>query len=622
MALLQIHEPGLAPEPHQRHWVVGIDLGTTHSLVASVIDHKAKILADDQNRLLLPSVVHYSEKGAIETGFHALEQGAHDAKNTIISVKRFIGRSLKDIAHQASPYDFVNTEGMVQLRTAAGIKTPVEISSEILKTLRQRAEKSLGGELLGAVITVPAYFDDAQRQATKDAARLAGINVLRLLNEPTAAAIAYGLDNAAEGIYAIYDLGGGTFDISILKLKQGVFEVLATGGDSALGGDDFDQMMYDWLMHQGEIPSDIASKDIRALLNALRHAREQLSTQESAPLYIKFTSGQILDFCLTAAHFQKITEPLIERTIGLIRKALNDAKVTISEVKDIVLVGGATRMPRVRLAVQHYFNKTPLSNLDPDQVVALGAALQANFLAGHQSADKNWLLLDVLPLSLGIETMGDLVEKIIDRNTTIPVTRMQEFTTFKDGQTSMLIHVLQGERERVSDCRSLARFELRDIPPMTAGAARIQVIYQVDANGILSVSAREIHSNTEASITVKPSYGLNETDIVRMLKETTQFSEEDQKLRALKEQQIHAERLINAIESALTQDHDLLTHEEHTTIEHNLHALQKAKQVEDTSLIKAAIQTLSDATEDFAARRMDKSIRLALTGKKINDVSL
>ncbi|AJW44893.1 Fe-S protein assembly chaperone HscA [Ralstonia mannitolilytica] len=620
MALLQISEPGESPAPHQRRLAVGIDLGTTNSLVASVRSSVPEVLPDDQGRPLLPSVVRYLADGTAHIGYKAQAEAVRDPKNTIVSVKRFMGRGLKDVSHiENTPYDFVDAPGMVQLKTVAGVKSPVEVSAEILATLRQRAEDTLGDELVGAVITVPAYFDDAQRQATKDAARLAGLNVLRLLNEPTAAAIAYGLDNAAEGVYAVYDLGGGTFDISVLKLTKGVFEVMSTGGDSALGGDDFDQRIVCWIVEQAGL-QPLSAEDTRLLLNKARAAKEWLSTADSTEIDAMLSTGETVHLVLTAETFAELTANLVQKTIAPVRRALRDAGVTVDDVKGVVLVGGATRMPIIRRAVAQLFGRTPLTNLDPDQVVAIGAAMQANLLAGNRAPGEDWLLLDVIPLSLGVETMGGLVEKIIPRNSTIPVARAQEFTTFKDGQTAMAIHVLQGERELASDCRSLARFELRGIPPMVAGAARIRVTYQVDADGLLSVSARETVSGVEASITVKPSYGLADDDIARMLQEGFQSAEDDMRRRALAEERVEGERLLEALSHALEADGDLLSAEERAAVDAQMAALRTTMQGEDHRAIKDAVDALSHGTDEFAARRMDRSIRAALSGKRIEEL--
>ncbi|MDI6749210.1 MAG: Fe-S protein assembly chaperone HscA [Rhodocyclaceae bacterium] len=620
MALLQISEPGQSAAPHEHRLAVGIDLGTTNSLVATVRSGMAVVLNDELGRPLLPSIVRYAPDGKVEVGYEAQAHQAIDPKNTIVSVKRFMGRGLKDIEHvESMPYDFVEGEGMVKLRTAQGVKSPVEVSAEILRVLRERAELSLGGQLTGAVITVPAYFDDAQRQATKDAARLAGLNVLRLLNEPTAAAIAYGLDNGSEGIYAVYDLGGGTFDISILKLSKGVFQVLATGGDSALGGDDFDHRVFCWIIEQAKL-APLSHEDARLLLMRAREAKEFLTLNGEAPITARLSSGEFVDLKLTSETFTEITRTLVQKTLGPTRKALRDAGLSVDDVKGVVMVGGATRMPQIQKAVEDFFGCEPLNNLDPDKVVALGAATQANLLAGNRAAGDDWLLLDVIPLSLGLETMGGLVEKIIPRNSTIPVARAQDFTTFKDGQTAMALHVVQGERELVSDCRSLARFELRGIPPMVAGAARIRVTFQVDADGLLSVTAREQTTGVESHIEVKPSYGLTDDEIAAMLKDGFAHAADDAFRRALREAQVEAQRLVEAVQSALKEDAHLLSEAERAHIDNCLTKLQSVLVGDDRRAIDAAMDALSKATEEFAARRMNQGVQRALAGKKIEEM--
>jgi molecular chaperone HscA len=617
MALLQISEPGMAPAPHEQRLAVGIDLGTTNSLVATVRSGVATVLPDAFGRPLLPSVVRYHPGAKVDVGYAAQAKQAVDPKNTIASVKRFMGRGLKDVAHiENAPYDFLDAPGMVQIRTVAGVKSPVEVSSEILKVLKARAQQSLAGDLSGAVITVPAYFDDAQRQATKDAGRLAGLNVLRLLNEPTAAAIAYGLDNAAEGIYAVYDLGGGTFDLSILKLSRGVFEVVATSGDSMLGGDDFDQRVFCWAVEQAKLPP-LGARDMRLLQMKAREAKEYLTFHGEAPITAKLSTGDVVDLSIDTETFCSISQTLVQKTLGPVRKALRDAGLTVEDIKGVVMVGGATRMPQVQRAVGEFFRRDPLNNLDPDKVVALGAAMQANVLAGNRPQGEDWLLLDVIPLSLGIETMGGLAEKIIPRNTTIPAAKAQEFTTFKDGQTAMSFHVVQGERELVSDCRSLARFELKGIPPMAAGAARVRVTFQVDADGLLSVNAREASTGAEASITVKPSYGLADADIERMLRDSFEHAKEDVHARALAEYRVGGQRLLEATRSALAADRALLNSQEVELIEKAMGALEKLLPGADHRAIKQATEALSRATDEFAARRMDEGIRRALAGRKI-----
>jgi len=620
MALLQIAEPGESTAPHQHRLAVGIDLGTTNSLVATVRSGMAVVLGDEFGRPLLPSVVHYGADGHIEVGFAAQACQAIDPKNTIVSVKRFMGRGLKDIAHrEALPYDFIEGEGMLRLRTAQGIKSPVEISADILRALRQRGEAALGDPLTGAVITVPAYFDDAQRQATKDAARLAGINVLRLLNEPTAAAIAYGLDNAAEGLYAVYDLGGGTFDISILRLSRGIFQVLATGGDSALGGDDFDHRIFCWIIEQAKL-RPVSAEDGRLLLTRAREAKEYLTAHAEAPISVRLGSGEYVDLTLTSAIFGDISRTLVQKTIAATRKALREAQLKPEDIKGVVMVGGATRMPQIQRAVAEFFGQEPLNNLDPDKVVALGAATQANLLAGNRISGDEWLLLDVIPLSLGLETMGGLVEKIIPRNATIPVARAQDFTTFKDGQTAMAIHVVQGERELVSDCRSLGRLELRGIPPMVAGAARIRVTFQVDADGLLSVSAREQTTGIEARIEVKPSYGLSDDEIAAMLKDGMSHAADDAFRRALREAQVEAQRLVEATRSALREDAALLSTLEQAHIDLCIARLEAVVIGDDRRAIEEAMDALTKATNEFAARRMNQSVQRALAGKSIAEL--
>jgi molecular chaperone HscA len=621
MALLQISEPGMSPEPHQRRLAVGIDLGTTHSLVAAVRSGLAEVLRNEQNEPLLPSVVRYRQAGEIVVGQSALDGAADDPVNTIVSVKRFMGRGLADAHRHRSPYTFIDSPGMVKLATVAGERSPVEVSAEILRTLRLRAEAALGGELVGAVITVPAYFDDAQRQATKDAARLAGLDVLRLLNEPTAAAIAYGLDHASEGVYAVYDLGGGTFDISILRLTRGVFEVISTGGDTALGGDDFDRRLAEFFVGDNAL-DELAPQDLRRVLMAARRCKEQLSLQGEALIEADISARGRLATSVTAAQFRAMTADLLDRTLDAVRRVLRDSGLSINDVTGVVLVGGSTRMPQVGESLAKLFGKAPLTDLDPDQVVALGAAMQADLLAGnHSGSDPDWLLLDVIPLSLGLETMGGLVERIISRNSTIPVARAQEFTTFKEGQTAMALHVVQGERELVADCRSLARFELRGIPPMAAGAARIRVMFQVDADGLLSVTAREQSQGIEASIEVKPSYGLSDDDIARMLKDSFGSADVDMKARALREQQVDADRLLEATQVALDADADLLDAAELEDIGAQMRSLKLAAGGDDSALIAMAVDALSRSTDAFAARRMDRAVRQALAGRRLDDIA-
>ena len=618
MALLQISEPGGAPDPHQRRIAVGIDLGTTHSLVAAVRNGVAECLPDDAGRVILPSAVRYLDGGKRQIGSAALAEAATDPRNTIVSVKRFMGRGIGDIeSRDKLPYDFVDAPGMVQIRTVAGVKSPVEVSAEILATLRFRAEDTFADDIFGAVVTVPAYFDDAQRQATKDAAQLAGLNVLRLISEPTAAAIAYGLENGAEGLYAVYDLGGGTFDISLLRLSAGVFEVVATGGDSALGGDDFDAALAEWALLQAGLAA-ATPQDKRAVLVAARAAKEKLSSTDHTTLACPLDAGE-LSVAVTREQFVMLTRRLVQSTIAAVRKVLRDAKTDKAEVKGVVMVGGSTRMPMVQAAVGEFFGQTPLTNLNPDEVVALGAAIQANALAGNAGAGE-LLLLDVIALSLGLETMGGLVERIIPRNSTIPTARAQDFTTFKDGQTAIVIHVVQGEREVVSDCRSLARFELRGIPAMVAGAARVRVSFQVDADGLLNVTAREETSGVEAAITVKPSYGLADDQIARMLSESFSSAEQDMVERSLRESRVEAERMMLATRSALAADGDLLSAAQRDEIETLLTALQASRESTDHHIIDAAVEALAKGTEGFAAERMNRSIRVALAGKRVDQV--
>ena len=621
MALLQIAEPGQSRNPHERRIAIGIDLGTTNSLVASMKNAIPEVLKSEAGHTMLPSVVRYLPNGKTQAGYEALAQAVMDPKNTIISVKRFMGRGLKDIANTSNlPYDFIDAPGMLKIQTVQGEKSPVEVSAEILARLRQLAEDSYSDDIEGAVITVPAYFDDAQRQATKDAAQLAGINVLRLLNEPTAAALAYGLDHGSEGIYAIFDLGGGTFDISILRLSKGVFEVLSTGGDSALGGDDFDHALMQYVLKESE-QVELAHVDQRALLIKCRDVKETLSTHPAVLLEYSFANGKSIQLSISQSEFAIMTQSLVNKALLSVKKAVRDADVELDELQGVVMVGGATRMPNVQTAVASYFNKAPLNDLNPDEVVALGAARQADLLVGNKNKNDEWLLLDVIPLSLGVEMMGGLVEKIIPRNTPIPVAKAQDSTTFKDGQTAMAIHVLQGERELAQDCRSLAKFELRGIPPMVAGAARIRVTYQVDADGLLSVSAREEKSGVNTSIEVKPTYGLADGDIARMLTEGFQSAAEDMQARALREEQVEALRLIDAVTNSLIVDKALLNLEELMQIQTQLDALQQlhtnSNNVDD---LRRGIEALSEVTEEFAARRMNSNIRRALTGKNLSEI--
>jgi molecular chaperone HscA len=622
MALFQIAEPGESAAPHEHKLAIGIDLGTTNSLVATVRSGIAVCLNDDQGRPLLPSVVRYHADGSTDVGYDAQTKQAVDPRNTIVSVKRFMGRGLKDIAHvESMPYDFIEAPGMVKVKTIDGIKSPVEVSAEILKSLKARAETALAGDLVGAVITVPAYFDDAQRQATKDAARLAGLNVLRLLNEPTAAAIAYGLDNGAEGVYAVYDLGGGTFDISILKLTKGVFEVLSTGGDSALGGDDFDHRIFCWVIEQAKL-QPLSPEDGRLLMMRCREAKEYLTNNPEGPITAHLSTGEMVDVKLDVATFASIAQTLISKTMQPVKKALRDAGLRSEDIKGVVMVGGATRMPQVQKAVGDFFRQEPLTNLDPDKVVALGAATQANLLVGNKTGQDDWLLLDVIPLSLGLETMGGLTEKVIPRNSTIPTARAQEFTTFKDGQTAMAIHVVQGERELVSDCRSLARFELRGIPPMVAGAARIRVTFQVDADGLLAVAAREQTTGIEASVTVKPSYGLSDDEIAGMLKDSMAHAKDDAINRALKEAVVEAQRMIEATEAAMKEDPHLLNEAETIKIRATIAKLSASMLGENRRLINIAMDDLGFETQEFAHRRMDQSIKKVLSGRNVDDIKM
>ena len=619
MALLQISEPGQSPDPHTRRVAVGIDLGTTHSLVAAVRNGVAECLPDDRGRAILPSAVRYLEGGRRAIGADALAAQADDPLNTVVSVKRLMGRALAEVAgHAKLPYRFLDRPGMVAIETRDGVKTPVEVSAEILAALRQRAEDSFDAdEIFGAVITVPAYFDDAQRQATKDAARLAGLNVLRLINEPTAAAVAYGLDNASEGLYAVYDLGGGTFDISLLRLTQGVFEVVATGGDAALGGDDFDSRLAEWALAAVARAADSAH-DRRAVLVAARAAKEALTGAGDTTLSCQLATGP-LSVGVTRAQFEALTKPLVDKTLVLVKRVLRDARLTRDDVQGVVLVGGSTRMPAVRSAVGELFGRPPLTNLNPDEVVAVGAAIQANQLAGN-AADGEILLLDVIPLSLGIETMGGLVERIVERNSTIPTAKAQDFTTYQDGQTALALHVVQGERDLVTDCRSLARFELRGIPPMVAGAARIRVTFEVDADGLLKVSAREVNSGVEAAITVKPSYGLADDDIARMLREGFARADDDAAVRALREARVDADRMVLATRSALAADGDLLSQTEHRAIDALMLDTQRIAQGDDHRAIDAAVKALAAGTEAFAAARMNRGIRQALAGRSVEEI--
>lgn len=619
MALLQIAEPGQSAAPHQHKLAAGIDLGTTNSLVATVRSGEAKTLLNSAGHDMVPSVVRYTSEHVV-VGHEALASSVQDPANTISSVKRLMGRGFAEIAAEDTnvTYQLVDQNGLAAVNTVQGVKNPVEVSAEILATLANTASETLGGELTGVVITVPAYFDDAQRQATKDAAKLAGLNVLRLLNEPTAAALAYGLDSGQEGVIAVYDLGGGTFDISILRLQKGVFEVLATGGDSKLGGDDFDYALLA-LLQQKTAHTALNASELRQYLLTARRIKEELSSRNSAEFSLPNAQGAAVRGQVTKEQFNALIEPLVRKTIRACKQALRDAGLETEEIKQVVMVGGSTRVPYVRELVAQYFDALPLTSIDPDKVVALGAAIQANVLVGNKSGQET-LLLDVIPLSLGIETMGGLVEKIIPRNTVIPVARAQEFTTFKDGQTAMAIHVLQGERELVSDCRSLARFNLTDIPPMAAGAAHIRVTFQVDADGLLSVTAQEKSSGVTASIQVKPSYGLTDDQVATMIQSSMQHAKQDMQQRLLKEQQVEAERVLEAVQNALKQDAHLLSQEEYASIEATLLALANAKAGDDTAAIKSAIEKANQSTDEFAARRMDQSIRQALRGHKVDEV--
>lgn len=618
MALLQISEPDASPTPHQRKLAVGIDLGTTHSLVATVRHSVPEVLPDAQGRFLLPSAVRYLSAQDAQVGYEALDQQKKFPLDTLVSIKRLMGKSLADAQEARIPYHLDQLGQSVSIVTEYATVTPVEVSAQILRTLRARAEATLGDSLVGAVITVPAYFDDAQRQATRDAARLAGLNVLRLLNEPTAAAVAYGLDQAQEGLFAVYDLGGGTFDFSVLKLSKGLFEVVSTGGDTALGGDDFDAQIAQHFLDQSPDTS-LSEENYRHLLSATKRLRENLTEVENATLKTELP-GAFANLSLTRAEFDRMAQPLVQRTLNCALHALDDANLEPQSIQDVVLVGGATRMPLIQSVVAKFFERTPRCSINPDEVVAIGAALQANLLVGNRAPGEDWLLLDVTPLSLGIETMGGLVETIIARNSTIPVARAQEFTTFKDGQTAIALHVLQGERDLAQDCRSLAKFELRGITPMVAGAARLKVTFQVDADGLLSVSAREEVSGVEASVTVKPSHGLTDDEISKMLTDSMSEAKHDSTMRMLREQQVDSTALIESVLAALSKDHDLLSTSEHERIDHHLTLTQNALKSDNIDQLKEETVQLSQVTDSFAARRMDRSIRAALTGKTLDQL--
>jgi molecular chaperone HscA len=623
VALLQISEPGQSPVPHARRYAVGIDLGTTNSLVATVRNGLVETLPDESGRHLLPSVVRYREDGETIVGDEALKAAPDDPLNTIASVKRLMGRGVDDVRHlgKSLPYEFVGGESkMPRIKTRGGDVSPVEVSAQILKSLKQRAERTLAVDITDAVITVPAYFDEAQRQATKDAARLSGLNVLRLLSEPTAAAVAYGLDQNPRGVYVVYDLGGGTFDVSILRLNRGVFEVLATAGDSALGGDDMDHAIAAWMMQQTDMRDDIGHRTLRRLLRDARAAKEALTGAEQTSVTVEREDGSRWRGELTRDALNRLVDPLIDRTLPPSRRALRDAGLAVNDIDGVVLVGGSTRMPRVRAKVREFFQREPLSDIDPDKVVAVGAALQADILIGNRQGDET-LLLDVIPLSLGLEVMGGMVEKIVPRNTTIPTARAQEFTTFKDGQTALLVHVVQGERELVSDCRSLARFELRGIPAKPAGGARIRVTFQVDADGLLSVSARELTTGVESHIVVKPSYGLTDAEIEKMLRDSITHAHDDEMARQLREEQVHADQLLAALGGALYADADaLLSGAERAAIEEAMTNLAEKRRGTDPAAIREAIRILDGATQEFAARRMDAGIKRALTGHRPEDI--